>query len=194
MSLVQILRGETRPDRREMYALAAAALLLAGVLAQGARMIASAPVAAETKSIVRLDAGQIEKRELVFYPREAAADQSIRNFKPGFAWTTEPVRDVAPPSIAPVALAPLPPQIPKLKVAAAAPLPPVRPADLRHSPAARVETAQAAQPQTSGSPLARLVPSGADLMRHIGGIGESMRDSIGSVGTSLGKLIRVSSR
>lgn len=194
MSLVQILRGETRPDRRDMYALAAAALLLGGVLAQGARMIASAPVAAETKSIVRLDAGQIEKRELVFYPREAAADQSIRNFKPGFAWTTEPVRDVSPPSIAPVALAPLPPQIPKLKVAAAAPLPPVRPADLRHSPAARVETAQAAQPQTSGSPLARLVPSGADLMRHIGGIGESMRDSIGSVGTSLGKLIRVSSR
>ena len=40
MSLVQILRGETRPDRREMYALAAAALLAGGVLAQGARMIA----------------------------------------------------------------------------------------------------------------------------------------------------------
>jgi hypothetical protein len=42
--------------------------------------------------------------------------------------------------------------------------------------------------------VSNFVPTGADVVKRIGGLGETMRDSLGSVGSSLGKLMRISSR
>ena len=90
------------------------------------------------------------------------------------------------------------PTLAKAKLAAA-PRPPVRPATLakvapgdltpRYAdlPAQRRATA-------GGFEMARFVPTGSEVMKKIGGLGETMRDSIGSVGSSLGKLMRISSR
>lgn len=173
----------------------AVALGLGGPAAWYAAGSASGP---EPKVSVRLDAGPIEKRELAFFPRERAADDSLRSFKPGKAWAVEP--PPAPLDMAPTPVAQDKPEAPARAKLAAAPRPPVRPASF-----AKV-TPEHAAPRFADRPADRrvasggglhlpgFVPTGADVMKRIGGLGASMRDSIGSVGSSLGKLMRISSR
>ena len=147
----------------------------------------------------RLDAGPVEKRELAFFPRERAADDSLRSFKPGKAWAIEPP---APLDMAPTPVAQDKPEALARAKLAAAPLPPVRPASFakaapeKTAPAPRFADRPADRRVASsgGLHLPGFVPTGADVMKRIGGLGASMRDSIGSVGSSLGKLMRISSR
>lgn len=189
----------TRSRRRAVAAALAAAIGLGAPAAWIAGKSAGGP---EPKHAARLAAGPTEKRELVFYPRERAADDSIRNFKPGKAWAIE-----TPPSFEP---APTPvaqdkgPTLARAKLAAA-PRPPVRPTTFAQTSLARPAPAEFA-PRYADLPADRragsgggfrissFVPTGADVVKRIGGLGETMRDSLGSVGSSLGKLMRISSR
>ncbi|HRY04191.1 MAG TPA: hypothetical protein P5256_13765 [Beijerinckiaceae bacterium] len=185
----------TPPGRRRAVAVAlAAAIGLGAPAAWLAGRTASGP---EPKLLARLDAGPVVKRELAFTPRDRAADDSIRNFKPGKAWTMEP--PTFEPAIA--ALIEDRPATPvKARVAAAPPRPPVRPASLARTAPAEPAPRYASLPadrrtaSSGGFHLPGFVPTGAAVMKQIGGLGATMRDSIGSVGTSLGKLMRISSR
>lgn len=156
----------------------------------------------EPKHAARLDAGQVEKREIVFYPRERAADDSIRNFKPGKAWAVETSPTFEPTPI-PVAQD-KGPTVAKAKLAAA-PRPPVRPTTFALATPTKAAPAEfgpryADLPADrrvesgNGFRVSNFVPTGADVVKRIGGLGETMRDSLGSVGSSLGKLMRISSR
>ena len=130
---------------------------------------------------------------------ENAADDSLRSFKPGKAWAIEPP---APLDMTPTPVAQDKPEALARAKLAAAPLPPVRPASFakaapeKTAPAPRFADRPADRRVASsgGLHLPGFVPTGADVMKRIGGLGASMRDSIGSVGSSLGKLMRISSR
>ena len=167
--------------------LGGSAVLLAGRQAGG-----PAP-----KVVARLDAGPVDKRELAFYPRERAADDSIRSFKPGKAWAVE--APAFEPAVAALIEDKPAPQA-RVRLAAAAPRPPVRPASLARARAPAEAPHFANLPadrrvaSTDGFHLPQFVPTGADVARRIGGLGASMRDSLGSVGSKLGRLMRISSR
>ncbi|MFT4095974.1 MAG: hypothetical protein QM651_02555, partial [Rhodoblastus sp.] len=83
---------------------------------------------------------------------------------------------------------------------AAAPRPPVRPAALASFPHTTPAPGYAALPAdrrtaaAGGLQMPGFGPASADVMKRIGGLGATMRESIGSVGASLGKLMRISSR
>lgn len=187
--------AESPPGRRRVVMIAlAAAVGLGGPAAWLSGRAASGP---EPKLQARLDAGPVVKRELAFSPRDRAADDSIRNFKPGKAWALEP--PVFEPAVA--ALIEDKPAAPvKAKIAAAPPRPPVRPASLARTAQTDAAPRYVNLPadrrtaSNSGFHLPGFVPTGAAVMKQIGGLGATMRDSIGSVGTSLGKLMRISSR
>ncbi len=180
----------------------AAAIAVAVGLGASAASLAGKAGGPEPKHAARLDAGPTAKRELAFYPHERAADDSIRNFKPGKAWTIEttPAFEPAPTPVA----QDKGPTTARAKLAAA-PRPPVRPTTLAHAAPTR-PVAEDFAPRFADLPADRraaagggfrmssFVPTGADVVKRIGGLGETMRESIGSVGSSLGKLMRISSR
>jgi len=183
------------PARRRAVAAAVAACI--GLGASAAWIAGKSVGGPEPKYGARLDAGPVEKRELAFYPRERAADDSLRNFRPGKAWAVEAP---AAPDPAVASVAPAKPSAPARAQLAIAPLPPVRPATLAKVAPAEFAPRYADLPadrrtaSAHGLRMPGFVPTGADVMKRIGGLGASMRDSIGSMGTSLGKLMRISSR
>ena len=182
------------PARR--WAIAAALAVALAVGAPAAWMAGRSAAGPEPKHAARLDGGVVPKRELAFAPQDRAVDDSLRNFKPGKAWAVEP-QPTFQPAPTPVAMD-KGPTLAKAKLAAT-PRPPVRPAALAKvapgdlTPRYADLPPQRRQPQ-NGFQMARFVPTGSDVMKKIGGLGETMRDSIGSVGSSLGKLMRISSR
>ena len=183
------------PARR--WAIAAAIAVAAGLGAPALWLTTGRAAAPTPKVVARLDAGPVAKRDLAFYPQDRAADDSIRNFRPGKAWAME--APAFEPAVA--ALIGEKPTLPaKPKLAAAPPRPPARPAAL-----AKARTAEPAphfanlpadrrMASNAGFQLPGFVPTGADVAKRIGGLGATMRDSIGSVGSSLGRLMRISSR
>lgn len=182
------------PARRWPLAAALAAAVCLG--APAAWMAGKSANGAEPKHAARLDGGVVPKRELAFAPLDRAVDDSLRSFKPGKAWTVE-----TPPIVQPApALAAMDkgPTLAKAKLAAV-PRPPVRPATLAKVAPGDLSPRYADLPPqrreaATGFQIARFVPTGSDVMKKIDGLGETMRDSIGSVGSSLGKLMRISSR
>lgn len=191
------LNNAATPLSKRRGTVVAALAVAIGLGAPAAWIAGKSAGGLEPKHAARLEAGPVEKRELAFYPRERAADDSIRNFKPGKAWVDE-----TPPSFEP---APTPvaldkgPTIAKAKLAAT-PRPPVRPTTLAKVEPVEFGPRYADLPadrraeSSSGFRISNFVPTGADVVKRIGGLGETMRDSIGSVGSSLGKLMRISSR
>lgn len=181
------------PRRKALVAAIAAAVCLG---APAAWMVGKSLRGPEPKHAARLDGGVVPKRELAFAPQDRALDDSLRSFKPGKAWTLE-----APPAFPIVQASATPekgPTVAKAKLAAA-PRPPVRPATLaKVAPGDLTPRYADLPPQrratAGGFEIARFVPTGSEVMKKIGGLGETMRDSIGSVGSSLGKLMRISSR
>lgn len=116
-------------------------------------------------------------------------DDSLRTFRPGPAWSPEPAPVVAMASAAVLAATTtvvLLKPAPRTKLAAT-PRPPVRPVGLAQRP--QIATAPVIGPAPEGPAtfagfhMPQFVPTGAEI-----------RDRIGAVGSSLGKLIRVSSR
>lgn len=187
--------GATAPARR--WLIAAAIAVAVGLGAPAAWLAGRDAAGPAPKVVARLDGGVVEKRELAFGPRERAADDSIRNFRPGKAWTMEaPAFD---PAVA--ALIEDRPAAPaRARLAAAPPRPPVRPASLARVPAPDAGPRFATLPadrrtaSNDGFHMPGFVPTGAEVARKIGGLGATVRDSIGSVGSSLGRLMRISSR
>ncbi|MFT4099297.1 MAG: hypothetical protein QM651_19415, partial [Rhodoblastus sp.] len=119
------LQPAAKPALLRRGAIAATLAVVLGLGAPALWMAAnSAGGSGEQKLSARLDAGPTIKRELVFAPHERAADDSIRNFRPGKAWTVEA------PSFEPAvaALIDEKPVAQARQKLAAAPRPPVRPA------------------------------------------------------------------
>jgi hypothetical protein len=114
-------------------------------------------------------------------PQEAALDQSLRAFKPTRGWEDED----RPPAIAVdgEVLAALFKETPHFEIAAP-PLPQPRPRVFaaQTPPQRPAVRAREERVRSGGFQLARL-PTGADILR-----------GLNNMGTSLGKLIRVSSR
>jgi hypothetical protein len=194
----QIIRIEPKGTRaRGRHFAIVAAFVAAVALAGQAAILAMTNVSAPAqKSAARLDAGPIEKRELVFSLQDLAVDESLRAFRPGPAWSPEPAPPVAmvsPVAAVAAAVVVAPPAVvllktsPRVKLAAATPLPPARPLGLAHRPQVAAATPVGPAPEGpatfAGVQLPRFVPTGADILGRIG-----------AVGSSLGKLMRVSSR
>ncbi len=133
-----------------------------------------------------------------FAPRAEAVDRQISVLKAGIAWNmpqlpatlalTQPqylaqaaaeTKSVARPK---VAMAPMPPRRPAALQAHAAPVSPEGPPLHVASDESRAKIGSFELPQ--------FVPTGASIVRRISDVGSS----IGSVGSSLGKLMRISSR
>ena len=194
-----ILEAARRLPRRRDLALAGSFVAAAGLLGQAALLSLQAPREAG-KSIVRLDAGAIEKRELSFTPQFAVADDSLRQFKPGAAWTPQPVAAPVEMNASSAPMAALQKPAPRFRLAAAStPLPPPRPASLlakaqpvavAPAPAAEKEIPAKVSVATGGFELPRFRPIGAVVMRRLGDVGSS----IGAVGASLGRMMRISER
>ena len=191
------LHPAAKPAPLRRGAIAAALAVSLGLGAPAAWLASRSAGASEHKLSARLDAGPVAKRELAFTPRDRAADDSIRNFRPGKAWAME--TPAFEPAVAALiedrpAAASAKPRL------AAAPRPPVRPATLAGVQHATPTPRYAELPadrrtaSNSGFRMPNFVPTGGDVVKRIGGLGASMRDSIGSVGASLGKLMRISSR
>lgn len=185
-----------QPPSARRWLVAAAIAVAVGLGAPAAWLAGRGAAGPAPKVVARLDGGVVEKRELAFGPRERAADDSIRNFRPGKAWTME--APAFEPAVA--ALIGEKPAPAKARLAAAPPRPPVRPASLARAKAPEAEPRFASLPADRrtaanvGFHMPGFVPTGADVVKKIGGLGATVRDSIGSVGTSLGRLMRISSR
>lgn len=194
--MTHVLQPAARPALLRQGAIAAALAVALGLGAPAVWLASQSAAGSEGKLSARLDAGPTPSRELVFTPRDRVADDSIRNFRPGKAWTVE--APAFEPAVA--ALIDAKPAVPAKPRLAAAPRPPVRPAaldGLAHAAPAPGYAALPADRRTASASALRMPafgPAGADVMKRIGGLGATMRDSIGSVGASLGKLMRISSR
>lgn len=188
---------EAKPTRRNRRRLIIAAGLVTAAGIAGQIVVLSEAFGEEAKLVApRIDAGPALKRDLVFGPQEAAADQSLRLFKPGPGWTAE-----APP-------APVVAELSETAIAAAKPAPRVKLATARRPPArpqefataARTQpTAQAAATQIAARPsrtadsgfsFRKYVPSGADIVDRLGAVGSTVGSTVGS---SLGKLMKLAS-
>ncbi len=179
----QIPQTASVAGRARDFALAGAFIAATGLLGQAGLLILSGPPSAQ-KMAGRLDAGQIDKRELSYSPQFILADENLRTFKPGRAWTS----DAAP---APTPVASMIRQAPRLKLVAA-PLPPARPAALDATPESQTPVAARRDERLRlvGFELPHFAPTGAALMQRLGDVGSS----ISTVGASIGKMMHISSR
>lgn len=179
LTLSEAIARIAAPTRRRDLALVAAFVATAGLAGQ-ALLLAMWSGAAEPKTTHRLAGGVVETRELVLGPQQVALDETLRAFKPTRGWADED----RPPAIAVdgEVLAALFKETPHFELAAP-PLPQPRPrvfaAQTPQRPAVR---AREDRVRSGGFQLARL-PTGADILR-----------GLNNMGSSLGKLIRVSSR
>ena len=183
----QIPQTASVAGRARDFALAGAFVAATGLLGQAGLLTLSGPPPAQ-KTAGRLDAGPIEKRELSYSPQFVLADENLRTFRPGRAWTSDAAPTIAP---APTPVATMIRQAPRLKLVAA-PLPPARPAVLDARPAdpAPAVARRDERMRLVGFELPRFAPTGAALMQRLGDV----RSSIGTVGASIGKMMHISSR
>ena len=177
------------------FATVAAFVASVGLAGQAVLLSMTAADAPAQKATARMDAGPIEKRELVYYPQELAADESLRGFRPGSAWTPEAIQPpvaetlaVASFTVASLAVAPAVAQLKPVRAKNVVSLrrPPARAATLAHAAPTsphQVATTSHAPSKSTAFWFGKFVPTGADIMR-----------GLGAVGTSIGKIVRISAR
>jgi len=182
-------------ERRAARHLAISGALVAAVGLVGAAIASKGEPDLPPKWAARVPAAIVQARAVEpFAPRTDVVEVAPNALKAGLQWTAPDARialttsqpatvvaEAKPAQRANLAAAPLPPRRPA-RLAASAPVAPEGPPVIvaADEPRARIGAFE----------LPRFVPTGASLIRRIGDVGSS----VGAMGSSIGRLMRMSSR
>jgi hypothetical protein len=182
-------------ERRAARHLAIAGALVAAAGLIGAAVASRGPAELPPKWSARVPAIVAQARTPEpFAPRVDVAEAAPSALKAGLHWTAPEAR-VALTAVQPAPVVAEAKPAPRGSVAAA-PLPPRRPANLvAQAPAAPegppvIVASDEPRARILSFELPRFAPTGAALLRRIGDVGSS----VGAMGSSLGRLMRMSSR